>query len=117
MTTFLARAIPLTNGAGNDYFRDDDGTTHEGNIDRAAAAGIASGCGTGRFCPGNDVSRGQLAGFLHRVDKPVDPPPHPAPKALTLYVKTTGSDGANECLVEATPCSDDPPRARGFRAG
>jgi len=104
MASFLTRAIPLTAGAGDNYFRDDDGTTHEADIDRAAAAGITTGCGTWRYCIADLVTRGQMAGFLHRVEKPVSPPPHPAPGIATLYVATTGADGANPCLVEATPC-------------
>jgi hypothetical protein len=104
MAAFLARAIPLTAGAGNNYFRDDDGTTHEDNIDRAAAAGITTGCGTWRYCIAASVTRGQMAGFLHRVVRPVTPPPYPAPGIATLYVATTGTDGGNPCLVKADPC-------------
>ena len=104
MASFLVRAIPLTDGAGDNYFRDDDGTTHEADIDRAAAAGITTGCGTWRYCIADSVTRGQMAGFLHRVEKPVTPPPHPAPPISTLYVATTGVDAGNDCLVKATPC-------------
>ena len=104
MASFLVRAIPLTAGAGDDYFRDDNGTTHEADIDRTAAAGITTGCGTWRYCPASSVTRGQMAGFLHRVEKPISPPPHPAPAIATLYVTTTGTDGGNPCLVKADPC-------------
>ena len=104
MASFLVRAIPLTDGAGDNYFRDDDGTTHEANIDRAAAAGITTGCGTWRYCIADPVTRGQMAGFLHRVEKPVASPPHPAPGIATLYVATTGTDVGNPCLVKANPC-------------
>jgi hypothetical protein len=104
MASFIARAIPLSAGAGDNYFRDDDGTTHEANIDRAAAGGIASGCGTWRFCPGGHVTRGQVAGFLHRVVGPIAPPP-PAPIGPAIfYVATSGEDGDNYCLVETSPC-------------
>ena len=102
---FLARAIPLTAGAGDDYFRDDDGTTHEADIDRAAAAGITTGCGTWRYCIDAGVTRGQMAGFLHRVVEPIAPPPHPAPSGISiLHVATSGSDSGNACLVETSPC-------------
>ena len=104
MASFLVRAIPLTAGAGDDYFRDDNGTTHEADIDRTAAAGITTGCGTWRYCPASSVTRGQMAGFLHRVEKPISPPPYPAPPIATLYVTTTGTDGGNPCLVKANPC-------------
>ena len=105
MASFLARAIPLTTGAGRNYFRDDDGTTHEINIDRLAAAGIASGCYPYTYCPSQSVTRGQMAAFLHRTVKPVTPPPFPAPSGpQTLYVETGGSDDANACFVAAKPC-------------
>jgi len=104
MASFLTRAVPFTDGAGDNYFRDDDGTTHEADIDRAAAAGVTTGCGTWRYCIADPVTRGQMAGFLHRVEKPVASPPHPAPGIATLYVATTGTDAGNACLVEATPC-------------
>ncbi len=105
MASFLTRAVPLTDGAGNDYFLDDDATTHEASIDRAAAAGIASGCAVWRFCPAMSVSRGQMAGFLHRVVRPITPPLHPAPKGpQTLYVGTGGSDADNTCRLKVDPC-------------
>ncbi len=105
MASFLARAIPLAEGGGDNYFRDDDGTTHEANIDRTAAAGITTGCGTWRYCPLAPVTRGQMAGYLHRVEAPTDPPNHPAPAGpLTLHVATTGSNAGNDCFDAAKPC-------------
>lgn len=79
MASFLVRADNLNTGAGRNYFNDDNGTIHEANIDRAAAAGIATGCGTWKYCPNGSVTRGQMAAFLHRVVLPVTPPPYPAP--------------------------------------
>lgn len=104
MASFLTRAIPLTDGAGNDYFRDDNDTTHEADIDRAAAAGITTGCGTWRYCPTEPVSRGQMAGYLHRVEKPITPPPYPAGGGVTLFVAVSGADANNTCTVESQPC-------------
>jgi hypothetical protein len=52
--------------------------THEDNIDRSAAAGIASDCATWRYCPAATVTRGQMASFLRRIEQPVTSPPHPA---------------------------------------
>jgi hypothetical protein len=49
-----------------DAFDDDDGMTHEASINRAAAAGIVSGCGPDRFCPTRGVTRAQLVTMLHR---------------------------------------------------
>lgn len=104
MASFLARAIPLTDGAGDNYFRDDDGTTHEANIDRIAAAAITNGCDFWRFCPTASVTRGEMAAFLHRVVEPIAVPPHPAPGPSTMFVTTGGDDADNSCLVEASPC-------------
>jgi hypothetical protein len=36
-------------------------------IERLSAEGISSGCGGGKFCPGNPVSRGEMAAFLVRT--------------------------------------------------
>jgi hypothetical protein len=49
-------------------FIDDDGNTHEGSIEAIFAAGITTGCDDRgiRFCPGDDVTRGQMAAFLAR---------------------------------------------------
>ena len=66
MATFLARALNLP-AASRDYFNDDNGSVHEGNINRIAAAGITGGCGGGRFCPDSVVTREQMAAFLHRA--------------------------------------------------
>lgn len=48
-------------------FWDDDGSTHEPYIEAIAAAGITTGCGDGRFCPDDPVTRGQMAAFLRRA--------------------------------------------------
>jgi hypothetical protein len=66
MASLLSRALALP-PAGHDYFRDDDGTPHEDNINRIAAAGITIGCGGTSFCPGGSVSRQEMAAFLYRA--------------------------------------------------
>ncbi len=66
MASFLARALQLPS-TKKDFFRDDDGSTHEDAINRLAKAGLTAGCATGRYCPGDLVTRGQLASFLARV--------------------------------------------------
>ena len=66
MASFLARALDLQ-PSSTDYFTDDTGSIHESYINRVAAAGVASGCATGRFCPSDPVTRGQMAAFLHRA--------------------------------------------------
>jgi uncharacterized protein YkwD len=66
MATFLDRALGLPD-TDVDFFTDDDGSIHEGAINRIAAAGITSGCGPDRFCPRSRVSREQMAAFLRRA--------------------------------------------------
>ncbi len=74
MASFLARAIRLA-PAGADYFLDDERSAHEGDINRAAAAGVTGGCGEYRFCRRATVTRGQMAAFLHRTRHPGTVPP------------------------------------------
>lgn len=50
-----------------DYFSDDNGTKHEVDINCLAAADITRGCSTTSYCPNATVTRGQMAGFLHRA--------------------------------------------------
>jgi hypothetical protein len=66
MATFLVRALNLP-PTSRDFFGDDDGSKHEASINSLAAAGITSGCGSGRYCPDGIVTRGQMAAFLHRA--------------------------------------------------
>jgi len=70
MATFLARTYEAHAGRplpdGPDYFADDDGSAHERNINRVAAAGLTGGTGRG-FEPGAPVSRAQMATFLSRL--------------------------------------------------
>jgi hypothetical protein len=67
MASFLVRAKGLTEGAGANLFTDDDGSMHEGDIDRLATDGVTSGCAPNRFCPGGVVTRAQMASFLVRA--------------------------------------------------
>jgi uncharacterized protein YkwD len=66
MATFLARALNLPATAG-DFFVDDAGSPHEGDINRLAAAGITTGCAPYYFCPSGPVTREEMSGFLHRA--------------------------------------------------
>ena len=67
MASFVVRALGLTAGAGDDLFSDDDGSTHEDNIDRLGTAGITLGCDAGRYCPDDAVIRSHMAAFLYRA--------------------------------------------------
>jgi hypothetical protein len=71
LATLFARAYELP-ASKTDFFTDDDGSPHEPDINALAAAEIAKGCGSTTFCPAADVTRGQIAAFLHRADGFVD---------------------------------------------
>jgi hypothetical protein len=80
MATFLVRAYEYLTGetlqASRDYFSDDDGSTHEANINKAAEAGFTSGLGAGRYGPEQSVRRDQMASFIARMlDRAVDRAP------------------------------------------
>jgi type VII secretion-associated serine protease mycosin len=66
MASFLVRALELSPVA-TDYFTDDTGSSHEGDINSLAAAGVTKGCDPTRFCPTVSVTREQMASFLVRA--------------------------------------------------
>ena len=66
MAGFLANALDLP-PTSRDYFTDDEASPHEDAINRVAEADVTAGCGSGRFCPGGSVTRGQMAAFLGRA--------------------------------------------------
>lgn len=61
LTLILTLAAPA---AAHELFTDDDGSPHEYNIELLVANGLARGCAEQLFCPGEAVSRGQMATFL-----------------------------------------------------
>ncbi len=68
MAAFLTKAFKLPPSSLN-AFGDDDSDMFEASINAVAAAGITAGCnvdGT-NFCPGNKVTRAQMAAFLRRA--------------------------------------------------
>ncbi len=66
MAAFLARALDLP-ASDTDSFSDDDQSVFEADIDAIAAAGITKGCAPADFCPGDPITRGQMAAFLARA--------------------------------------------------
>ncbi len=66
MASFLARSLELS-GTAPDAFTDDNGNTHEHNIDLVAQAGLTTGCSPTTYCPTALVTRGQMAAFLRRA--------------------------------------------------
>jgi hypothetical protein len=66
MASFLVAAFDVP-PSSVDHFGDDDGSTHEDDINAIASAGLASGCTSSRYCPTYSVSREQMAAFLNRA--------------------------------------------------
>jgi hypothetical protein len=66
MAVILVRAFGLP-ATSEDFFLDDEGRSHEDAVNRAAAAGLMTGCGATTFCPGAFVRRQELAAIVHRA--------------------------------------------------
>ena len=72
MASLLARALDLPDSE-TDYFVDDDGSVHEANINKIAAAGITVGCNPpvgsvgDWYCPAESVTRAEMASLLARA--------------------------------------------------
>lgn len=72
MAAFLVRAVEYVtgeelSGADRDYFGDDNGSTHEDAIDKAADAGLTGGRANGTYAPAHSTRRDQTASFLARA--------------------------------------------------
>jgi Tol biopolymer transport system component len=70
MAAFLVRALGYTDNGGGDLFTDDNDSIFEAEIDRLGTAGVTKGCNpptNDRYCPTGNVTRGQMAAFLHRA--------------------------------------------------
>ncbi len=69
MAAMLTRALNLTATGGTDFIDDND-SVFEADIERLSAAGITQGCNpptNNRYCPGDPLTRGQMAAFLVRA--------------------------------------------------
>ena len=69
MAAFLVRALDLTDTLNNP-FTDDDDSIFEADIEWMADQGITKGCNppvNNKFCPDDNVTRGQMAAFLVRA--------------------------------------------------
>lgn len=82
MASFLVRAFDLASGSTAGFEDVPEGGTHAGSIDALAGARITAGCSKDplRFCPGDPVTRGQMATFLARAEGLV-----PLPDPVTSY--------------------------------
>lgn len=71
MAAFLHRALDdVLSVEGETDFSDDDGSVFEADIEWLAGTGVTRGCNppdNTLFCPGDPVTRGQMAAFLYRA--------------------------------------------------
>jgi len=70
MAAFMARAFGYTNTGSGNYFKDTADNIFKTDIDKIRVAGVTAGCNpptNNLFCPGDYVTRGQMAAFLHRA--------------------------------------------------
>ncbi len=70
MAAFLTRALNLNPPPDSDRFSDDDESEFEADIEALSKAEITLGCNppvNDQYCPGEAVTRGQMAAFLHRA--------------------------------------------------
>ena len=71
-------ATPVVEEGGSGRFVDDDGNTHEADIERIAELGITVGCATipdPLYCPDRPVSRAEMAAFVARALQTPTPNP------------------------------------------
>lgn len=68
MATFIVQASPRLSPMPGSRFPDvPAGGVHSDNINALAAANVTLGCTADRYCPGANVTRGQIASFLARA--------------------------------------------------
>jgi|GEM_PF-530469 len=106
MAAMLVRAYGYADPGAGDWFADDDGSIFEADIDRLFIAGVTNGCNppaNTNYCPGDPVTRGQMAAFLQRTEAlaPIAAPP---PAVPTLVVAASGFSSP---VHVASPPGDD----------
>lgn len=104
MASMLVRTIDYMTGdqpsTTDDFFSDDDGSTHEDNVNALASLGVALGTGPDSFSPGESVTRGQMSAFLARTlarlqqDGHVDALPFPDAAASGMTSVDNGDGSA-----------------------
>jgi len=70
MAAFMIRALDDPPAASQDYFIDDDNSQFQKAINQMAESKITLGCNppaNDRYCPNDDVTRGQMAAFFRRA--------------------------------------------------
>lgn len=70
LAAFVLFLVPVAAIAAGDFTDVEDSSVFKADIDWLADAGVTKGCNppsNTRFCPGNDVTREQMAAFMHRL--------------------------------------------------
>ena len=62
----FALAVPIAVRANHDFSDVPTSSTYHTAISRLVGSGITGGCGGGKYCPNDAVTRGQMAAFLNR---------------------------------------------------
>jgi S-layer family protein len=62
----IVLAVPMTVLASHQFSDVPNSSFYHNDIDALVDAGITTGCGGGKYCPANAVTREQMATFLHR---------------------------------------------------
>lgn len=92
--------IPTAALAVGGTFTDDDHSVFEADIEWMVANGITYGCSETEYCPEGNVTRGQMAAFLHRFadnlvgDGVVGPEGPQGPAGVNGLNGANGADGA-----------------------
>jgi hypothetical protein len=117
LALFPVLAVMPAADASGGSFSDDESSIHEVDIEALFAAGITTGCGSGRFCPDEPVTRGQMAAFLRRsgkIDLPVNASPpfadvdgHLFENDITWLAERGITKGCNPPAYDQY-CPDDP---------
>ncbi len=101
VATLLTRVARVPAGEPT-RFRDVSGT-HRPGIEAVTTAGITHGCSRTRYCPGEDVTRGQLATLLQRALRlPDAPAPFSDVPAGSMHAGAIGALSARGLIVGGT---------------
>jgi hypothetical protein len=66
-TVALALTVPLAVFASHQFTDVPNSNLYHADIDALVDSGVTSGCGGGRYCPNNFVTRGEMAAFMNRL--------------------------------------------------
>jgi hypothetical protein len=68
MASFLRRALGNVPDTTRDYFRDDEASVHEADINAMADRGVVFGCTGAEYCPDAPLTRAEMAAFMYNTD-------------------------------------------------